>query len=401
MRQIKVVNSELSSKLEPISASNSPVILWKKRSGNFLRQGRFFIAAFALLVAGLWTGCWFPAPKKAEDRKPPAVLVEVTEIVLGPIERVLATSSSLEAEQEVRVIARIANRVVRLLVEEGDLVVKNQLLAQLEDDIQKSALLKAENQTAKAGKEFQRQESLFQQNLISEQVFQDSRYDLRQLELSLEDAKRELGYTEIRAPIAGTIARRFLKLGDEVSHGQHLFDIVDFNSIVARLFVPEKELGALKIGQEVRVTANAFPNQLFKAYVDRISPIVEAGAGMIKVTVAFKDIGSLRPGMSVNASIVVETKPDAVLVPKQALAYDGDRQYVFRLKPGRQVERIQIDPGLEDAFMMEAKSEIQPGDQIVVAGQTGLKDGARVRLPNDPKPDDAPPAEDKERNGPA
>lgn len=322
--------------------------------------------------------------------------MEVTEIALGPIERVLTTSSSLEAEQEVRVIARTANQVVELLVEEGDLAAKNQLLAQLEDDVQKSALLKAENQTAKAREEFKRQESLFQQNLISEQVFRDSRYDLRQLELSLEDAKRELGYTEIRAPIAGTIARRFLKLGDEVANGQHLFDIVDFDSIVARLYIPEKELGALKIGQEVRVAANAFPNQPFKAYVDRISPIVEAGSGMIKVTVDFKDVGSLRPGMSVNAGIVVETKSDAVLVPKKALTYDGDRQYVFRLKPGRQVERIQIDPGLEDAFMIEALSEIQPGDQIVIAGQTGLKDNARVRLPNDPKPDDAPPAKEKE-----
>lgn len=323
--------------------------------------------------------------------------MEVTEIALGPIERVLTTSSSLEAEQEVRVIARTANRVVELLVEEGDLAAKNQLLAQLEDDVQKSALLKAENQTAKAREEFKRQESLFQQNLISEQVFRDSRYDLRQLELSLEDAKRELGYTEIRAPIAGTIARRFLKLGDEVANGQHLFDIVDFDSIVARLYIPEKELGALKIGQEVRVAANAFPNQPFKAYVDRISPIVEAGSGMIKVTIAFKHIGSLRPGMSVNAGIVVETKSDAVLVPKKALTYDGDRQYVFRLKPGRQVERIQIDPGLEDAFMIEALSEIQPGDQIVIAGQTGLKDNARVRLPNDPKPADAPPASAEEK----
>ena len=394
------MNSELSNELKPISASNGCLIQWKKPSKSFFRRERFFIAIFALSV-GLGTGCskWFPwssSPKKADDRKPPAVLVEVTEIALGPIERVLTTSSSLEAEQEVRVIARTANQVVELLVEEGDLAAKNQLLAQLEDDVQKSALLKAENQTAKAREEFKRQESLFQQNLISEQVFRDSRYDLRQLELSLEDAKRELGYTEIRAPIAGTIARRFLKLGDEVANGQHLFDIVDFDSIVARLYIPEKELGALKIGQEVRVAANAFPNQPFKAYVDRISPIVEAGSGMIKVTVDFKDVGSLRPGMSVNAGIVVETKSDAVLVPKKALTYDGDRQYVFRLKPGRQVERIQIDPGLEDAFMIEALSEIQPGDQIVIAGQTGLKDNARVRLPNDPKPDDAPPAKEKE-----
>ncbi len=343
--------------------------------------------ALAGLLAALAAGCSGQSGSGSDKSRqaPQAVAVEVTEIARGPIERVLMASSSLEAEQEVKIIARTANQLVQLLVEEGDQVTDDQLLVRLEDDLQRTALAKAENQAAKAREEFERQESLHRQELISEQVFRDARYDLKQLELSVDDARRELSYTEIKAPFAGTITRRMVKLGDEVTNGQHLFDVVDFDSIVARLYVPEKELGSLELYQEARVTATAFPDEKFKAHIQRISPIVEANSGMVKVTIAFKDIGPLRPGMYIDASIVVATKTDAVLVPKRALAYDGDQQYVFRLKDDRTVERLALDGGLEDAMMVESVALIQPDDQIVIAGQTGLKDGAKVRLPGDPK----------------
>ncbi len=379
------MNPKLFRKFKPFLNPKKLTSPPRKQTGNRSLWKRLFGATIAL-AAGLSASCSEGTHSPGQrDGKQSAVPVEVTTIARGPIERVLMASSSLEAEQEVRIIARTANRVVRLLVEEGDLVAEDQLLAKLEDDIQKTALAKTENQTAKAREEFKRQESLYQQNLISAQAYHNSRYDLKQLELSVEDAKRELAYTEIRASIAGTIARRFLKLGDEVSNGQHLFDIVDFNSIVARLFVPDKELSVLELNQETRVTANALPGKQFKAHIGRISPIVEANSGMIKVTIAFNDIGPLRPGMYINAGIVVETKLDAILIPQRALIYDGDQQFVFRLKPGRRVEKLQIDPGLEDAFMVESKSEIHPGDQIIIAGQTGLKDGTLVRLPGDPQ----------------
>ncbi len=335
----------------------------------------------AAVYAALGTGCSFQFGKSGEDEKkePRAVPVETIRIALGPIERIIEATSSLEAEQEVRVISRSANRVVRLLAEEGDLVDKSQLLVQLEDDVQTTALARAENQLAKAREEFDRQESLYRQDLISLQAYQDLRYDLRGLELSVEDARRELGYTRIEAPIGGSVVRRMVKLGDEVSMGQHLFDITDFGSIVARLYIPERELEILEVGQEARVTATAFPGRTFPAHVLRISPIVEAGSGMVRVTIAFGDIGPLRPGMSVVAGIVVDTRAEAVLVPKQALTYDGESQFLFRVRDDDTVERLELDPGLENSLVIEALSEIGEGDTIVLAGQAGLKDGAKVR----------------------
>ena len=130
------------------------------------------------------------------------------------------------------------------------------MLLRLQDDEQRSMLAKAENELAKAEREFKRQERLFTQELISEQAYNDANYDLEQTHISLEDARRELGYTEVNAPIAGTVTARMINLGDQVQMEQHLFDIVDFDSIVARIFVPERHLDDLRRGSEfVRISS--------------------------------------------------------------------------------------------------------------------------------------------------
>jgi len=341
--------------------------------------------AVAVCLVGCRKG---PADAKdtKKDAKDEALSVEVTAIARGGIEATLKNSTHLEAEEEVKVFARTANRVTDLLVEEGDVVKKDQVLLRLDNDIQKTAFGKAQSSLDKALQEFEREKALFEQKLISEQVFNNAKFELRQLELALEDAQRGLEYTEVRAPIAGTISQRVVKRGDLVSLNQHLFDIVDFDSMVARIYVPEKSLPDLRLDQPARVTTTALGAQQFNGYVKRIAPIVESKTGLVKVTIGFKDIGQLRPGMYVDVELVTAKRPDAILITKRALLYDGELTYVFRLLPERKVERVMVEPKIADKLNVEPVTGFKEGDQIVVAGQTGLKDGAKVRLPEDPLP---------------
>jgi membrane fusion protein (multidrug efflux system) len=318
--------------------------------------------------------------KKKDDSEKPAIPVEVAVLDLGPIESVLKASSNLEAESEVDVIARTANRVKDLLVEEGTQVKEGDLLVQLEDDIQIIQVEKAKNQVLEAREEYERQVSLHEQNLISDQVFSQSKFQLQQLELNLQDAERELGYTQIRAPIKGKITQRLVKVGDQVSAGQQLFTIIDFDSIVARLYVTEKALSQIQEKQKVRIESTAFPGKVFTGHVLRVAPVVESRSGMIKVTVSFHDVGPLLPGMYVDGSIITSSKPNALLLPKKSVLYDGEQRFVFRVKENNEVERVLLVAGLEDAENVEPISHLKNGDRIVIAGQTGLKDGSKVRL---------------------
>lgn len=328
----------------------------------------------------------FSEGAKSGPREEEAVPVEVAALGRGPIEATLRLSSNLEAEREVQVFAEAPRRVTELLVEEGTSVRKGGVLVRLQDDEQKSALAKAEIALKQSRRDLERNKDLYEQKLITEQVFNETAYAVERAEIALHDARRELGYTEVRAPIAGVVTERLVNVGDHVTVNQPLFRIVDFDSIVARIYVPEKELGRLRVGQPARLRADALGGTAFKGTIDRISPVVDAGTGTVKVTVATPRQEGLRPGMYVDVELVTAVHDDALLVPKKALVYDNEQAYLFRLKADRRVERVPVAPLLEDAEHVEPREGLAAGDQVVVAGQSGLKDGGLVRLPGDPEP---------------
>jgi len=322
-----------------------------------------------------------------ENRKEEAVPVEVATLGRGGIEAVLRFSSNLEAERDVQVFAEAPRRVTELLVEEGKSVRRGQVLLRLQDDEQRSAVAKAEIDLKQRKRDFERHKDLFAQQLVTEQLYNDAAFAVEQAQIALDDARRALSYTEVKAPIAGIVTERMVNLGDHVTVNQQLFRIVDFDSIVARIYVPEKELKALAVGQQARLRADALGGVRFRGEIDRISPIVDPATGTLKVTVATPRQEGLRPGMYVEVELVTAVHDQALLLPKRALVYDNDQAFVFRLGAERRVERLRVAPQLEDAENVEPLEGLAEGDQVVVAGQSGLKDGGLVRLPGDPEPD--------------
>jgi membrane fusion protein (multidrug efflux system) len=318
--------------------------------------------------------------KGDETEEPKAVPVEVVALDRGAIEETLRYSTNLEAEDEVAVFAESSRRVVELRVEEGRRVAKGQVLLRLQDDEQRTTLAKVQSQYDNAAREYERQTRLHGQELISEQAFNDATYELEQLALALEEAERALSYTEVKAPISGTVTERLVNLGDFVNVNQKLFHIVDFGSLVARVFVPEKELRRIAAGQRARVTATALGDAAIAGTIDRLSPVVDPHSGTVKVTVDVPPAGGLRPGLYVDVELVTAVRDDALLVPKRALVYDQDQVYVYRIGDGMKAERVLLEPLLEDKNHIEPAGGVASGDRVVVAGQAGLKDGVEVRL---------------------
>jgi membrane fusion protein (multidrug efflux system) len=316
-----------------------------------------------------------------DEKKEEAVPVEVATLDRGRIEEVLRFSANLEAESHVQVFSQASRLVRELLVEEGDLVRQGQTLVRLQDEEQRNNLAKVRSQLVKAQRESQRLERLFDENLISEQDYNDATYELEQLQIAVADATRELGYTEVKAPISGTVTSRLVRLGDQIKVGQHLFDIVDFDSMVARVYVPEKNLARLHDGQPARITVQALVDRQYAGIVERIAPVVDPKTGTIKVTVTVGGQPGLLPGLYVDVALVTDVHNDAVLLPKRALVYDKDRVFVYRLEEDGHVEKIAVNPVLSDKEHVEPREQLARGDQVVVAGQAGLKDGSLVELP--------------------
>jgi membrane fusion protein (multidrug efflux system) len=331
------------------------------------------------------------------DEGEEAVPVEVAVLSLGPIESVLKASATLEAESQVKVFSEASRQVVELLVEEGDRVRKGQVLLRLQSAEQKTNLSKVQNELTKAEREYARQQRLFKDQLISEEMFNNSTFELEQLQLSLVESERQLSYTTVRAPIGGAITGRLVNLGDQISIGQHLFDIVDFESLVARIYVPEKNLLILKAGLPARISTPASLQKDYRGRVDRIAPIIDAASGTVKVTVAIGGQPGLRPGMYVDVELVTDTRDTALLVPKKALVYDEEQMFVYRVEADGTATKIAITPLLSNREFVFPMDGLEVGDQVIVAGQIGLKDGAKVSLPGEDDPEEseeAPVAED-------
>ncbi len=357
---------------------------------EFSKCQQAVLAALWVVVIGLGSGCGGgeDAAKAAADLKKASavakpVLVEIGTVQRGMIEELLERSSPLEAEAQVQVLARTMNPAVELLVEEGDQVAQGQVLLRLESDRQQTDYDQALSQLEESRLEFDRQQRLYDQKLISEAEYRNAKFVFNRAELAAETAKRDLEYTEVRAPIKGTITSRTVKVGDQVTTGTPIFEIIDLESTVAIIHVPEQYLPKLQPGMEARLTSSTYGDQVFAGYVKRISPVVEARAGTVKLVVGLKELGPLRPGMWVDVELVLETKSDALLIEKRAITYDNDQTFAFKVYSDTngvmRARRQLVVPRNADKLNIEPIDGFQEGERIVVAGQSGLKDESTIR----------------------
>jgi membrane fusion protein (multidrug efflux system) len=348
------------------------------------------LAATILLFLPFVAGCAFDSGVAGEP--PPAdsstvaadeaIPVAALPMFRGRIESVLRFSTNLEAENVVDVLSEAERHVTELLVEEGDTVRAGQTLLLLEDEAQRTALRRVESQLDRSRLEYERQARLFEQDLISEQTYNEARYDTEQLELALEDAERELSYATVVAPISGVITERVVNVGDHVETHAKLFQIVDFDSIVARVFVPERQLSGLFVGQPARVLAQSLDGSR-QAAIERISPVVDPQSGTVKVTLDIPGNQGLVPGMYVEVDLVAAALEDTLLAPKRALVYDQEQVFVFRVAQGDdgpRAERLLVRVLIESEDVVHLEGGLTDGERLIVAGQAGLKDGARIRL---------------------
>jgi len=128
------------------------------------------------------------------------------------------------------------------------------------------------------------------------------------------------------------------------------------------------------------ITTEFLPGKSFSGTIMRISPVVDPSSGTFKVTLGIlEDENGLRPGMFVNAHIVTATHEKAILVPKRAVVYDDGFPHVFVVNDST-ASKIQFRKGFEDTQFLEVLAGVSGGEKIVVVGQNGLKDKAKVRI---------------------
>ena len=227
---------------------------------------------------------------------------------------------------------------------------------------------------------YKRLEAMHDKKLLSDDEFEKAKFTMQGARIQWDEAKLNLDYTQIKSPISGRVGERLTKRGARIQPTDKLFSVVDNSQVIAVVYVPEKHLNKLKIGQEALIYSENLKDKKFDGWIKRISPVVDPASGTFKVTVGVRNLNNaLRPGMFVNVEIITETHNDVVLIPKTAIVYENEYMNIFVVRDSV-AHKIRIEPGYEDNEKIESMKDVEEGEQIIVIGQAGMKDKTRVNV---------------------
>jgi len=277
-------------------------------------------------------------------------------------------------------------------IDEGTAVSKGMLLATI-DDIEynqgvlsaQAAQKQAEATFANTRIEFSRKDALYKEELVTKQQYDDismrltlNESEVERAKAALSIAKQKLAKTKIYAPLASRVKEKMVSEGDFVKNGARLFTLIQPNPLKLRFAVSERDVGKMKVGQDVSVKVDAFPDREFKGKVSIVFSSLEEKTRTLSIEALVPDKeGVLKPGLFARVILYTGGMKDTVVVPNTALLYEGDQIKVYVVEDDRAKERP-VKLGNKYGDEMEIVEGIKEGDKVVTAGQQGLSEGAKV-----------------------
>ncbi len=364
-----------------------------------MKRARWFtlagVATVGVAAAGvaLLSGGARTTEARADAQDPAeeaATLVSVKAAELGPVSVRLTSTSAVEAEQTAEVFSETSGILTEIRVREGDRVAAGAVLARVDATARRLAFEQAELRRARAEAELARQQRAFEQDLVAETDYEKARFDRDLAASELETARLELERTEIRAPFAGRVTELVAVAGSRVEPAEALLTLADFETLVARLHLPERDVAGIAPGQPalVRPESDASGKGI-RGRIREVSPVVDPGTGTVKVTVEIPGAAireaeaSVRPGSFARVAIETGRRENAVLAPKRAVIRSEAGAFVFVVENGR-AERREVTVGVEVAgpggALLELPRGVLAGERVVVAGQASLTSGAAVEI---------------------
>jgi RND family efflux transporter MFP subunit len=318
--------------------------------------------------------------KGKEKKEEPPVPVEIAVARAQDLPAYFSATGSLEAKRQVKLIAKAAGQVVKLAVEEGNYVKKDQVLLEIEHREDELLVEQARIRAETAHKELERIQGLVGKGLTSDKDLEAAKQAAEVSALEHHLAQVRLDNKIVRAPFAGQITLREIQLGQTVNVGQSLVELADISPLEVRLFLPEKIVKTLKAGQPVEVRSDVDPTTPLEGTVDRIAPAVDAATSTVKVTLQVAAKGNItRVGSFVRARITTDVRRGATSIPKKALVPEAGVTYLF-VAEADSVRKIPVTTGYAGDEMVEIVSGVAIGDRVVSVGQGGLRPGSRIKV---------------------
>jgi len=312
---------------------------------------------------------------------PASMALPVETVIVAASELALDATAvgSLRSNESVVLRPETAGRIAAINFKDGSAVAKGSLLVGLDAAMQSAEYDQAKANLGLAQMNLKRSRELFEKKFVSQQALDNVEAALKVQEAALALAQAKLEKMRIKAPFAGVVGIRNVSVGDYVKEGQELVNIEDISTLKIDFRLPESYLGQVRPGQLLEVATDALPGRSFEARIEAINPLVDTAGRAVSCRAHLSNAdGRLRPGMFVRVRLIFERRGNVLMVPEQAIVPDMKAPFVYRVQDGKAV-RAPVKTGLRRNAQVEIVDGLRSGDEIVVAGQMKLRDGAPVK----------------------
>ncbi|NLI14453.1 MAG: efflux RND transporter periplasmic adaptor subunit [Peptococcaceae bacterium] len=394
------------------------------------------VAAIILLISIFLTaGCGYKARKAKEGE----IVISAATAQSGKLSGGTVVSGKLEALRSANLLPKTSGKVGSIPVDIGSEAAEGDLLLSLDApdlaalvDLYAAQLDKARNSDLPAQKnqaeynlanaeatfrtaeaDFQRNKQLIESNTISRQQFEQSEkaylqakasYEsaqnaldilvgatipetIRQYEAQLNKAQADYANTMVKAPFSGVVTARNVNPGEYIninvmtSSNQAAITLVNLDTVLVQASVGEDQVNKISVGQEIKVKVGSVQNEPFTGTVTNIALAANPASKAYPVKIQIQNPGHiLKPGMF--AEVFLHTNDEeGIIIPREALLKDGDKDYVYVIENGR-VARREVIAGHSDGKSVIIRSGLKDGEAVATSGTDILVDGMNVSVQN-------------------
>lgn len=328
------------------------------------------MVALAVMVAS----CDSKSDEKSGAAQQAKVQVKIAKVTSEDVPQTETYTATVESDVKNNIAPNTPYRIEKIYVEVGDHVRKGQVLVQLDASNLRQLKLQLENQKI----EFGRTEQLYQVGGASKAEYDNAKM---QLDVFSTQLKQLMENTQLVAPISGVVTARNYDSGDMYSSGNPILTIEQTNPVKVLVNISESYYKQVSVGMPVDITLDAYEGEQFYGKVTIVYPTIDETTHTfpVEVTIGNSD-QKVRPGMYARATINFGDK-NHVLIPDEALVKQigaGDR-YVYVYKAGK-VSYNKVELGKHIGSKYEILSGVNPGDEVVIAGQSRLANGKEVEV---------------------
>jgi len=322
--------------------------------------------------------------KAAVTPKRAGVAVETAAAETDTVVEDIRAFGTLVANESVVVSPEIPGRIARFNFQETERVEQGQVLFELDAEILKAELVRARSDLALATANHERAQTLAKQGTgtLRARDEAEAAYHAAKAQLTLAEAR--LAKTVITAPFSGVVGFRAVSVGAYVSPGDRIVELASIDPLKVDFRVSEVFLPHLRVGLPVRMTVDARPGETIEGEIVAVDPIVDVNGRAVRLRAQVGNPeGLLLPGMFARIRIVVEERPQALLVPEAAIFQADGALFVYRVDGGKAV-RTAVTIGRRLPGRVEVQAGIDRDAVVVTAGHQQLRDGAKVEIVSGP-----------------